>query len=174
MDWDTLCLWLEHAGPGRSPRKQHLRTAGPHSLPPVFPGRLYPAGPTSSGRRREWVQKEKCGLEYMEAAPVGDQMWNQNQEETERLGLPLRCLGVHRETIISIFFTPVPQRGPSAPVPELHKNVSCREARDLLGPLGPLHPVCLLDLCLCPIWFCLFYLASGGGLYVTFMLWLVS
>lgn len=61
-----------------------------------------------------------------------------NMENYEIGSTPV-LLGVHRETIISIFFYSYSPEGPLCPVPELHKNVSCREARDLLGPPSPSH-----------------------------------
>lgn len=80
---------------------------------------------------------------------MGVQVWNQKQEKTVRDWVYPALLGAHRETVISIFFYSHSPEGPCAPVPELHKNVSCREARDLLGPLGPLHHVRLSLICVC-------------------------
>lgn len=60
----------------------------------------------------------------------------------------LPCLGAHRETVISVFFYSRSPEGPQGPVPELHKNVSCREARDLRG-LGPSQGVRLSLICVC-------------------------
>jgi len=74
-------------------------------------------------------------------------MWNQKLKL--RLGLPLPCLEPTGRLESLYFFTPTPQRGLRASVPELHKNVSCWEARDLLGPTGPSRHVCLSLICVC-------------------------
>lgn len=128
LDWDLL-------SPGPECRK--LLVLPPSSLPPL-PGGL----PRRSQRFMEGVgvgPRGRPGLWALDRVrsegPVVEPKTMKNYE----IGSTPVLLGVHRETIISVFFYSYSPEGPLCPVPELHKNVSCREARDLLGPPSPSH-----------------------------------
>lgn len=73
-----------------------------------------------------------------------------------------------------LFYSLIPRGAPEPLFLELHKNVSCREARGLLGPWAP-HSVCLsLILCPCPVWFCLFFFGKWRRPFCGFYVVLVS
>lgn len=63
-------------------------------------------------------------------------------EQEVEIGSAPALLGAPRETLISVFFYSHSPEGPRASVPELHKNVSCREPEICWGPRAP-HVVCV-------------------------------